>query len=49
MDPMKQLVLVYDMEHASAPVVYPFSDKIRSNIYEDLSIGFADLAAVQEG
>lgn len=48
-DPMKQLVLVYDMEHASAPVVYPFSDKIRSNIYEDLSIDLSDLAAVQEG
>ncbi len=42
-DPIKQIVLVYDMEHAAAPAIYSFSDKIRANIYEDLCIDFSDI------
>ncbi len=43
-DPMKQIVLVYDMEHAAAPVIYSFSDDVKANIYENLSIHFSELA-----
>ena len=43
-DPMEQVVFVYDMEHESAPCVYSFSDKIGSNIYEDLYIDLSDLS-----
>lgn len=39
-DPMKQTVLVYDMEHDSAPAIYSFSDSIKVNIYDDLWIHF---------
>lgn len=46
-DPMKQIVLVYDMEHAAAPVIYSFHDKIKANIYEDLYINFPDIAGQQ--
>lgn len=42
-DPLKQTVLVYDMEHDSAPAVYSFSDSIKANIYEDLWIDFRKL------
>lgn len=42
-DPMKQTILVYDMEHDSAPAVYSFSDSIRVNLYEDLCIDFQKL------
>lgn len=48
-DPMERVVLVYDMEHAAAPVVYPFSDKIRSNIYEGLCIDLSDVGGSGEG
>ena len=43
-DPMKQTILVYDIEHAAAPAIYPFSDKIQTNIYEDFYINFSDIA-----
>lgn len=43
-DPMKQIVLVYDMAHAAAPIIYSFSDTIKANIYKDLSIHFSELA-----
>ena len=43
-DPMKQIILVYDMEHAVAPVIYSFSDKIKATIYEDFYINFSDIA-----
>ena len=42
-DPMKQTVLVYDMEHDSAPAIYSFADKIKANIYDDLWIDFRKL------
>lgn len=43
-DPMKQIVLVYDMEHAAAPAIYSFSDKIKANVYDDLEINFSDIS-----
>ena len=43
-DPMKQIVLVYDMENAAAPVIYSFSDLIKANIYEHLDINFSDIS-----
>lgn len=42
-DPMKQIILVYDMEHDSAPTIYSFADSIKANIYEDLWIDFRKL------
>lgn len=42
-DPMRQTVLVYDMEHAAAPVIYAFTDRIPATIYDDLQIDFTKL------
>ena len=42
-DPMKQTILVYDMEHDSAPAIYSFADNIKANIYDDLWIDFRKL------
>lgn len=42
-DPMKQAILVYDMEHDSAPAIYSFADNIKVNIYDDLWIDFRKL------
>ena len=33
-DPMKQIVLVYDMEHDAAPAIYSLTDTIKANIYD---------------
>ena len=43
-DPMKQTILVYDMEHDSAPVIYSFTDIVKANIYDDLYINFSNIA-----
>lgn len=43
-DPMKQTVLVYDMEQAAAPTIYSFTDTIKVNIFDDLAI---DLSKMQ--
>lgn len=43
-DPMKQTILVYDMEHDSAPVIYSFTDIVKANIYDDLCIDFSEIA-----
>ena len=42
-DSMKQTILVYDMEHDSAPAIYSFADSINVNIYDDLWIDFGKL------
>jgi len=42
-DPMKQTVFVYDMEHAAAPAVYSFMDRIKVNIYDELEIDLSRL------
>lgn len=36
-------ILVYDMEHAAAPVIYSFADRIKVNIYQNLEIDFSKL------
>ena len=42
-DPMKQTILVYDMEHSAAPAIHSFSDSIKVNIYDNLEIDFSKL------
>ena len=43
-DPIKQVILVYDMENDAAPSIYSFFDKIKANIYEDLYINFSAIS-----
>lgn len=40
-DPDKQKVLVYDLEHEAIPAIYSFSDIIPVGIYTDFSIDFS--------
>ncbi|MCI9486514.1 MAG: Uma2 family endonuclease [Lachnospiraceae bacterium] len=40
-DPMKQTVLVYNMEQAAAPAIYSFSDVVKVDIYDRLEIDFS--------
>lgn len=42
-DPIKRIILVYDMEHAAAPTIYSFTDIIKVNIYDNLEIDFSKL------
>ncbi|MDO4553817.1 MAG: Uma2 family endonuclease [Lachnospiraceae bacterium] len=42
-DPMKQAVVVYNLEAEELPVIYRFSDSIRANIYDDLEITLAEM------
>ena len=42
-DPIKLIILVYDMEHDAAPAVYSFADTVKVNIYDDLWIDFTKL------
>lgn len=42
-DPIKKTILVYDMEHDAAPLIYSFFDKIKANIYENLEVDFSKL------
>ena len=42
-DPMKQTVLVYDMEHTADPASYSFNDMIKVNIFDNLEIDFSML------
>lgn len=40
-DPLKQTVLVYDMEQAAAPAIYSFADVVKVGIYDRLEIDFS--------
>lgn len=42
-DPIKQNILVYDMEQVEAPAIYSFSDTIKVNIYNNLEINFSKM------
>lgn len=42
-DPLRRVILIYDMEHDDGPVMYSFSDKIKVNIYDSLYIDFGEL------
>lgn len=41
-DPLQKCVTVYAMEKEEGPEIYTFSDKVRSGIYDDLSIDFSE-------
>lgn len=41
-DPMKQLIMVYNFEHDTFEQ-YSFSDKVKAGIYEDFEIDFASV------
>lgn len=43
-DPLKQLVIVHDLEHGNAPVIYTFQDKVPVGIFSGgLEIDFAEI------
>lgn len=42
-DPMKKIILVYNMVQADAPIIYRFTDNVKVNIYEDFEIDFSTL------
>lgn len=42
-DPMKKIILVYNMVQADAPIIYRFTDNVKVNIYEDFEIDFSML------
>ena len=43
-DPIKRVVVVYDMEHDEGPVICTFQDRIKANIYDDLWIDFHEIS-----
>jgi hypothetical protein len=42
-DPMKKVILVYDMEHDATPAIHSLGDTVKVNIYDDLEIDFSKL------
>lgn len=42
-DPLRQIILVYDMEHGDSPVIHFFNDSIPVRIYPGFSIDFSQL------
>ncbi|SEU12962.1 Putative restriction endonuclease [Enterocloster lavalensis] len=48
-DPMRESITVYDMEHDAAPVIYHFTDKVKASIYDDLEIDFAEVKRLVSG
>lgn len=42
-DPLKEAVIVYDMEHDDGPAIHSFGESIKVNIYNDLLIDFSRL------
>jgi len=42
-DPLKQTILVYDMEHGDGPSFHLFTEKISVNIFNDLQMDFSNL------
>ncbi|RJW51655.1 Uma2 family endonuclease [Clostridiales bacterium TF09-2AC] len=42
-DPLRQIILVYDMEHGDSPVIHSFNDSIPVRIYPGFSIDFSQL------
>lgn len=41
-DPRRETVTVYDLEHSKEPVEYSFCDRIRVGIYEDLYLNLTE-------
>lgn len=42
-DPLKKIIMVYQLENGESPVMYRFTDKIPAGIYEDFAIDFAEI------
>ena len=42
-DPLRQIILVYDMEHGDSPAIHSFNDTIPVRIYPGFSIDFSQL------
>lgn len=42
-DPLKKIIMVYQLESGEAPVLYHFTDKIPVGIYEEFAIDFAEI------
>lgn len=42
-DPIKQVVIVYDMEHDDGPALHTLKDSIKANTYSNLEIDFSEL------
>ena len=42
-DPLRQMIVVYDMEHGDSPVIHSFNDSIPVRIYPGFSIDFNQL------
>ena len=41
-DPQRETVTVYDLENGREPVEYPFSERIKAGIYEDLYLNLSE-------
>lgn len=42
-DPLKKIILVYNLEDADAPTMYRLTDKIKVNIYDDFEIDMSEM------
>ena len=42
-DPMKQVIVVYNLELEEPPVIYGFHHKVKASIYDDLEIDFSEM------
>lgn len=42
-DPVKETVVTYDLEHEEAPVMYHFTDSVKAGIFEELVVDFSEL------
>jgi len=42
-DPLRQTIVIYDMEHDGGPNIHSFTEKISVNIFDNLQIDFSNL------
>lgn len=42
-DPKHEQVTVYDLEHEKEPVLYPFTERIKVGVYDDLCLDLENL------
>lgn len=42
-DPLKKVIMVYQLEKSEAPVIYRFEDQVPAGIYDDFFIDFAEI------
>lgn len=45
-DPLRQTVLVYDMEHTEGSVAYSFNDTVKGTIFDTLTVDFSTLSFI---